>query len=154
MSHNNPETVGQNVEFSAWWTPSRTKLAGLAGVIGGLGLAGLSISRTELSIDQGAISQVSPIGYAFLVVAGYARYSGGSIYVNGGRVVAIVLALSLVSYAGSIIILGMTRGWDSLSSLIPLSVGRSLVCGCSVPYTGSSFGERRIRAESCLVCSL
>ena len=124
MTHNNPESVAQNTISSTWWTPRRMKLAGFAGIIGGAILASLSISRTGLGIDPGAISQISPIGYALLIVAllaGHARYS--SSYENGGRGIVVVLALSLASYAGSITILGITQGLLG----IPLSPVNTLI---------------------------
>lgn len=104
-------TATGDLLLSDWWTARRTKAAGLAGVIGGLTLAGLSISRTGLGIDPGPISMVYLIGYVLLIItllAGNARYSPN--YGSRGRTVAAVLILALASYAGSIIILGTAGG--------------------------------------------
>ena len=111
MSRNTTNTQQNDVLSSSWWTEQRVKAAGLAGIIGGLGLALLSISRIGLGIDPGSLSMVYPLGYVLLAVAliaGYTQY--GPSYGSSGRTIAVLLALSLMSYAGLITVMGVTAG--------------------------------------------
>ena len=116
MTHNNSKPVAQNTHSQTWWTPRRMKLAGLGGLVGGFGgllssfggfsIAGLSIGSTGMGIGPGAVGMLYPVWhvlFAVALLAANARY--GSRYGRGGHSIAIVLALSLVSYAGSVIVL-------------------------------------------------
>lgn len=112
MTHNDPEPPKRNVA-SSWWTTRRTKLAalsGFVGALGGLGIPGLPISRTGIGLELDVVGVLYPICYVLLAVtllAANARY--GASYGRGGRSIAILLALSLLSYAGSIFVFVMDR---------------------------------------------
>ena len=96
------------------------RLAGLGGLVGGLGglfssfggfsVAGFSIGNTGMEIGPGAVGMLYPVWhvlFAVALLAANARYGSNS--GRGGRSIAIILALSLVSYAGSIIVLVVGR---------------------------------------------
>jgi hypothetical protein len=137
MTHNNPNTTEQNVTSTTWWTPRRTKLAGICGLLGGIGglaLARLPIISTGLGIAPRAIGLLYPVWYVLFVVAllaVHARYSTS--YGRGGRYVAALFGLSLVSYAGSTIILSVGV-FDSLLTPIGFLAGMAYlamrVLGC------------------------
>lgn len=109
MTNNNPDTTEQNRASATWWTPKRMKLAGICGLIGGLGgllIARFPIGSTGLGIEPTAVGLLYPIWYVLFAVAllgANARY--GTSYGRSGRYLAILLGLSLLSYAGSTIIL-------------------------------------------------
>lgn len=111
MTHDNPNTAAQNVPSTTWWTPRRTKLAGICSLVGGLGgltVARLPIGATGLGIAPSAIGLLYPVWYGLFVVAllaAHARYATS--YGRGSRYVAALFGLSLVSYAGSTIILSV-----------------------------------------------
>jgi hypothetical protein len=97
-----------------WWTPRRTRLAGSGGLIAGLvglvrlGFVGVSTSRTGIGIELGgdALSALHPVGYVVFAVtlfAANARYGTG--YGRRGRTIAVSFGLSLVSYAGTVVVL-------------------------------------------------
>lgn len=91
MSHNITNTQENDLLSSSWWTERRIQIAGLAGVVGGLGLAALSISRIGLGIDPGSVSMLYPVGYILLaiaLIAGNTQYSPS--YGSSGRTVAVL----------------------------------------------------------------
>lgn len=102
MTHNQSETPEQTSVSATWWTPRRTKVAslcGLVGGLGGLGVAGLLIGNSGPGFEPGASSLLYPAWHVLLaipVLAAATRYSYG----QRGRSVAVLLALSLVGYAG------------------------------------------------------
>lgn len=104
MSYTHPETPERNAASPRWWTAQRTKVASLCGLIGGLGVlgvAGFMTGPTGLGTDPGISSLVYPLSHVLLAVpllAANAWY--GSKYGRNGRIVAVLLALSLVGYAG------------------------------------------------------
>lgn len=106
MIRNEPESAAQDMPSQTWWTPRRTKLTGLIGALGGL-LGALGVAGSSLGMGIGSIAGIIyPVCHVLVAVAllaANARY--GTSYGRGGRSVAVVLALSLVSYAVSIIIL-------------------------------------------------
>lgn len=128
MSHNDSETAGTNAIALTWWTPRRMKLGGLAGIIGGfgvlgvLGVAELSLGNTGVGIGPGAVGVLYPVWHILLagaLLAANARDGAG--YGRGGRSVAILLALSLASYAGFGLIL--VAGRTMLGDLfVPIGV--------------------------------
>ena len=147
--HNNSESVEQNTGFRSWWTPRRMKLAGLSGLVGGLGgllssfggfsVAGFSIGNTGMGIGPGAVGMLYPVWhilFAVALLAANARY--GSSYGRGGHSIAIILALSLASYASSIIILvaGRTMIGDLLLPIGALTGTAYLV----IRLAGSLYG--------------
>lgn len=91
---------------SLWVSDQWIRMAGLGGVLGGIVLTLLSISRTGLDFGLGSINIAYPLGYALLavaVLAGNARYK--SSYESHGNRVALLLGLSLASYAASIVVI-------------------------------------------------
>jgi hypothetical protein len=111
MTPNTSELAEQNVASSTWWTPRRTKLAGFCGLLGGIGgftVVRLPIGSTGLGIETGSVGMLYPIWYvlfAVVLLAANARY--GTSYGRGGRYVAAFFGLSLVGFAGSVIVLVM-----------------------------------------------
>ena len=104
MTHNTPDTAAQNIA-SAGWTQQRTKLVGIGSLVGGLG--GLAITRlpigsTGLGITPGAVSILYPVWYVLFAVA---LLAANARYDTSSRYVAVFFGLSLVSYAGSTIVL-------------------------------------------------
>jgi hypothetical protein len=100
----NSDTETQNVTSAGWWTPQRTKLAGICGLVGGTGglaIARLPIGSSGFGIAPNAIGMLYPVWYVLFAVAllaASARYTSG-------RYVVPLFDLSLVSYAGSVTIL-------------------------------------------------
>lgn len=129
-SSSEPETVA-----SIWGSNQRVRMAGFGGVLGGAVLALLSISRTGLGFEPGPINLVYPLGYVLLAIAllaGNARYKNG--YGSRGSSVALLLALSLVSYAAStvVIVLSMrTPGFPagSFTSLVGIAFFATRIFG-------------------------
>lgn len=94
---------------SIWESDQRIRMAGLGGILGGIVLTLLSISRTGLAFELGSMNVVYPLGYALLaiaVLAGNVRYT--SSYGSTGSRIALLLVLSLVSYAASIIVIALS----------------------------------------------
>lgn len=132
------------------------KLAGLGGLAGGLGgllssfggfsVAGLSIGNTGMGIGPDAVGMLYPVWHVLFTVALFAanaRY--GSRYGRSGRSMATILALSLVSYAGSIIILvaGRTMIGDLLLPIGALTGTAYMV----IRLVGSLYGISLWRHE-------
>ncbi|WP_323171233.1 hypothetical protein [Natrialba sp. PRR66] len=113
MTHNHPETQERRTGSSTWWTPRRTKMAGLCGFAGGLGSLGVIsplIGHTGAEIGLGAVSLLYPVWHLLLAVAllaADAKY--GSRYGRSGRTVSLFLALSLLCYAALTLVLLMIR---------------------------------------------
>lgn len=111
MNHNQPETPERNAASPMWWTPQRTKVASLCGLIGGLGglgVAGSIIGPTGIGTDPGIVNLFYPLSHVLLAVplfAANAWYS--SSYGRSGRSIAVLLALSLVGYAGFTIMISI-----------------------------------------------
>lgn len=106
MSQQTTESSKGETNASVWKTDQRIKIAGLGGIIGGIGLSLLSIGRTGVGIDPGSISIVYPLGYTLLAIAllaGNAHYKRK--YGARGNSVALLLALSIVSYAASTVVI-------------------------------------------------
>lgn len=112
-----PETLERKTA-SAWWTPRRTKLAGLGSLIGGLvgvgslGWGATAVAGTGIEVGPvgGAVRMLHPVVYVLFAVAllaADARY--GSSYGRRGRGVAALFVLSLVSYVGGIVVLVVGR---------------------------------------------
>ena len=113
---------GRGLTSAGRWTPRRTRPAGLCGVLGGLGATVLSVSRTGVGTDLGAVNALYPVGYVLFAVtllAADARYGGE--YGGRGRAVAGLLALALAGYAGSV---------------IALVAGRALLGTALLPFGG------------------
>lgn len=134
MTPDNPNATAQNVVSTTWWTPRRTKLAGICGLIGGIGgltVARLPIGAAGLGIAPSAVGILYPVWYGLFVVAllaANARY-------DSSRSVTALFGLSLVSYAGSTIILSVgTTVFDSLLTPIGFLAGMAYlamrVLGC------------------------
>ncbi|QLG28780.1 hypothetical protein HUG10_15080 [Halorarum halophilum] len=82
------------------------RIAGLGGLVAGVALAALSISRTGFGVDPGAVSIAYPFGYllcAVALLAADARY--GAMYGRRGRRVAALLALSLACYGCAVLVI-------------------------------------------------
>ena len=104
-----------------WWTLRRTRLAGLGGVLGGLGATALSVSRTGVGMDLGAVNALYPVGYVLFAVtllAADARYAGE--YGDRGRTVAGLFGVALATYAVSVVVLVAGR---ALFGTLLLSLG-------------------------------
>lgn len=122
MTRTDPMASERSIVSPNWWTPRRTKRAGLGGIVGGVGLLALSIGRTGAGFDFGAVNLLSPVGYVMVTVtllAANARY--GSDYGRRGRIVAAVFAVSLSSYAASIPVLVASRAVFG-SVLVPVGI--------------------------------
>lgn len=91
---------------ATWWTPSRVRIAGLGGLVAGLGLVALSISRTGFGVDPGAVSLAYPFGYLLCAVALLAadvRYAAS--YGRRGRRVGALFALSIACYGCAVLVI-------------------------------------------------
>lgn len=132
MTSNASETREQNAESSSWWTPRRTKFAGLGSLVGGiggllgslvgLGLVGLSVSNTGIGITPGTVIVLYPVWHVLLAIgmlAANAWYE--SSYGRRGRIVASLLVLSLIGEAGTILIL-MTGRTALGELLLPIGI--------------------------------
>ncbi|MFC4548923.1 MULTISPECIES: hypothetical protein [Halorussus] len=89
-----------------WWTPGRTRAAGLAGILGGLGATALSVGRSGVGMDLGAVNVLYPVGYVLFVatlLAADARYADE--YRGRGRTVAGLFGFALAAYALSVVVL-------------------------------------------------
>lgn len=104
MTSTQSETPEQEKISPAWWTPRRTKGASLCSLIGGfglLGLAGFAIGPTGIGSDLSVVSLFYPLSHVLGAIALFAANAWyGSSYGRSGRIVAVLLALSLVGYAG------------------------------------------------------
>ena len=119
-----------NAASPTWWTPSRTKLAalgcligGLGGLLGsfvGLGLVDLSIGNTGIGITPGTVIILYPVLHILMavgVLAANAWY--GTRYGRRGRIVAVLLVLSLVGDTSSILVI-MVGGTNLGELLLPI----------------------------------
>lgn len=106
MTQTDSGTPDRSLASTTWWTPGRVKVAGLCGLVGGLALAALSISRTGFGVDPGAVSLAYPFGYllcAVALLAADARYAAR--YGRRGRRVGGLFALSLACYGCAVLVL-------------------------------------------------
>lgn len=133
--------VRQSALSATWWTPRRTKLAGLCGIVGGLGLTVLSVTRIGIGFDLGAVNALYPVGYLLLILpllAADARYV--SEYGRRGHLLAVLLSLSLLSYAGSIIVLLASRiGFGFVQTPVTGLIGIAFL---AMRVLGSLYGVR------------
>jgi hypothetical protein len=120
MTRSESNTAAQNADFSTWWTPRRTKLAALGGLVGGvggllssfggLGLAGVSLGDTGIGITPDTIIILYPVLHILMAVGVLAANGWyGTKYGPRGRIFAMLLALSLVGEAGTILVLMVGR---------------------------------------------
>ncbi|GAA0200569.1 hypothetical protein GCM10009000_013330 [Halobacterium noricense] len=104
-------------------------------------MTALSITRTGVGLDLGAINALYPVGYLLLSVsllAADARYV--SEYGRRGRLLAVLLSLSLLSYAGSIIVLLVSRiGFGSVQTPVTGLIGIAFL---AMRLLGSLYGVR------------
>ena len=129
MTRSESNTAAQNATSPTWWTPRRTKLAALGSFVGGVGgLLGsfvglgvdLSIGNTGIGITPGTVIILYPVFHILMAVGVLAANAWhGTRYGRRGRIVAVLLVLSLVGEAGSILVV-MVGGTDLGELLLPI----------------------------------
>lgn len=132
MANSDTLSEEQNSTSSSWWSVRRTKLAGLCGLIGGIGgllplLAGLGIivpqiGDTGVGISPSLIIILYPVWHLLMGLSVFGAngwYRSG--YGRGGRILAVLLGLSLVGEAVSILVL-MFGGTMLGELLVPIGV--------------------------------
>jgi hypothetical protein len=144
-----PETRERSADSSSWWTPRRTKLAGigslvggvggLAGSFGGLGLVGMSLGDTGIGITPGTVIILYPVWHILLAVGALAANAWyGTRYGRRGRIVAVLLTLSLLGEAGTILVVMVGR--TALGELlVPIGVLHATTY-MAIRFFGSLYG--------------
>ena len=95
------DTSRPQPESSAWWTPRRTKLAGVGGVLGGLALVGLASMRPDAVIRSSAVGLSYSAASGLLLLSLFAAHERyGPTDGRVGRFGAIALGLLLVGVTG------------------------------------------------------
>ncbi|WP_224450444.1 hypothetical protein [Haloprofundus salilacus] len=157
MTSGDSETLAQNAGTPAWWTPRRRKLAGLCGLVGGVGgllvslagfgLVGFSLDDTGIGLTSRTVIIFLPLLHILLAVSLFAAdASYGSSYGRRGRTVARLLVLSLCGEAVTILVLMM--GPSMLGGLlIPIGILHAAIY-MAIRLFGSLYGLSLRRHES------
>lgn len=150
MNQIQSETTERTPVASRWWTPHRTKVASLCGLLGGLGMLGLTsvaIGSTGPGSGLGVGSLLYSLSHvlgAIALLAATGRY--GFRYGQRGRSIVLVVVLSIGVYAGLMILLS-TMGPALLGErLVPIGVltGTAYMSnGYSGASTGYTSGNRQ-----------
>lgn len=132
MTADAPETRERNANSASWWTPRRIKLAGLVSLVGGvggllggfggLGLVGMSLADTGIGITPGTVIILYPVWHVLLAVGALAANAWyGTRYGRRGHIFAVLLALSLLGEAGTILVI-MVGGTALGELLLPIGI--------------------------------
>ena len=146
----------RNTASSSWWTPRRVTLAGLGSVaggiggllgsFGGLGLVGMSLGDTGIEMTPGTVIILYPVWHVLLAVgalAANACYS--TTYGRRGRIFAMLLTLSLLGEAGTILVIMVGR--TALGELLlPIGILHATTY-MAIRFFGSLYGLRLWRCE-------
>lgn len=145
-----------NAGSSSWWTPGRIKLAGLASLVGGvggllgsfggLGLVGMSLGDTGVGITPGTVIILYPVWHVLLAVGALAANTWyGATYGRRGRIFAVLMALSLLGEAGSILVLMVGRA-NLGDLLVPIGIFHAAMY-MAIRLFGSLYGISLWRSE-------
>ena len=118
MTPNDPDAGDSAVRRRQWWTPRRTRAAGIgAATAGVVALASLALAGAPADAlgphagpVGGALGMFHPVIYALFaaaLLAANARY--GAAYGRQGRTVAGLFALTLAGYAGAVLAVAAGR---------------------------------------------
>lgn len=156
MTSDAPETRERNAGSSSWWTPRRVKFAGLGSLVGGiggllgsfggLGLVGVSLGDTGIGITPGTVIILYPVWHVLLAVGALAANAWyRTRYGHRSRIIAVLLVLSLLSEAGSILVI-MVGGAALGELLVPIGILHATMY-MAIRFFGSLYGISLWRCE-------
>lgn len=122
------------------WTSERTKSAGIAGIVGGIGLAATAIIYNALGIEPGTLAgtasgAIHAVAYALMLatlLGIHARYSGS--YGRLGRGVVLILGTALAALSVGFILLTFVFGMNWMPGAIVVGIGFLLIHLLGVVY--------------------
>lgn len=143
MNQTQSEAAEQTAVSSEWWTSHRTKVASICGLLGGLGMLGITsvvVGAARPGPGLGVGGLFYPLAHvlgAVALLAANGQY--GFRYGRRGRSIALVVVLSMAVYAGMMILLSSMGPALLGDLLVPIGVltGTAYM---SIRIFGSIFG--------------
>lgn len=156
MTSDAPEPRARNVGSSSLWTPRRVKLAGLGSLVGGIGgllgsfggfgLVGMSLGDTGIGITPGTVILLYPVWHILLAIGALAANAWyRTTYGRRSRIFAMLLTLSLLGEAGTILVIMVGR--MALGELLlPIGILHATMY-MTIRFFGSLYGISLWRCE-------